>query len=131
MPKGGNQSLTYSFNRAVANSGVTPLCPGEPATASCNIDIMMSWRYGQIIMRTTITLDRDVAERVQVHMREQKKGFKEAINDLIRRGLAFPEESLLPKSQVIIKARDLELKAGLSSHNIEDLLDQVEGPLRP
>lgn len=91
----------------------------------------MSWRYGQIIMRTTITLDRDVAERVQVHMREQKKGFKEAINDLIRRGLAFPEESLLPKSQVIIKARDLELKAGLSLHNIEDLLDQVEGPLRP
>lgn len=38
-------------------------------------------------MRTTITLDSDVADRLQELMREQGVGFKEAVNDTLRRGL--------------------------------------------
>jgi hypothetical protein len=38
-------------------------------------------------MRTTLTLDEDVAQQVKALMRERGAGFKETVNDLIRRGL--------------------------------------------
>ena len=80
-------------------------------------------------MRTTITLEEDVAERIREHMRASKQGFKETVNDLIRKGLSFSAPSTRRPFQV--KARPLGLRPGLSLDNIEDLLDQVEGNLRP
>ena len=79
-------------------------------------------------MRTTITLDNDVADRVREHMRTNGQGFKETINDLIRKGLSFSPPSTRHPFQV--KARALGLKPGLSLDNIEELLDQVEGAKR-
>lgn len=38
-------------------------------------------------MRTTLTLDEDVAQQVRRLMRERDAGLKETINELIRRGL--------------------------------------------
>lgn len=38
-------------------------------------------------MRTTVTLDADVAQRIRELMRERGAGFKETINDVLRRGL--------------------------------------------
>lgn len=38
-------------------------------------------------MRTTLTLDEDVAQQVRRLMRERGAGFKETVNELIRRGL--------------------------------------------
>jgi hypothetical protein len=37
-------------------------------------------------MRTTVTLDPDTAQLVRRQMRERGVGFKEALNDLLRRG---------------------------------------------
>lgn len=39
-------------------------------------------------MRTTVTLDPDTEALVRRHMAERGIGFKEALNDAIRRGLA-------------------------------------------
>ncbi|MCC7078468.1 MAG: antitoxin [Acidimicrobiia bacterium] len=38
-------------------------------------------------MRTTVTLDEDVAQAIRQCMRERGAGFKETVNDLLRRGL--------------------------------------------
>lgn len=38
-------------------------------------------------MRTTLTLDEDVAQQVRLLMRQRDAGLKETVNDLIRRGL--------------------------------------------
>lgn len=38
-------------------------------------------------MRTTVTLDQDVAQQIRERMRERGTGFKETLNELIRRGL--------------------------------------------
>ena len=38
-------------------------------------------------MRSTVTLDDDVAQQIKTLMRERGAGFKETINDLLRRGL--------------------------------------------
>jgi hypothetical protein len=41
-------------------------------------------------MRTTITLDPDVEALVKKQMQERGVGFKQAVNDAIRRGLGAP-----------------------------------------
>lgn len=42
-------------------------------------------------MRTTVTLDEDVAQQIRRRMRERGAGFKEILNELLRRGLQAPE----------------------------------------
>jgi hypothetical protein len=38
-------------------------------------------------MRTTMTLDEDVAQQIHARMRERGSSFKATVNDLLRRGL--------------------------------------------
>ncbi|MDQ6910888.1 MAG: antitoxin [Actinomycetota bacterium] len=48
-------------------------------------------------MRTTVTLDADVAALLDKAMRERRVTFKQALNDAIRRGLrAGPRRSRIP-----------------------------------
>jgi hypothetical protein len=44
-------------------------------------------------MRTTVTLDEDVAQQVRQQMRERDIGFKQALNDLLRRGLRATQDT--------------------------------------
>jgi hypothetical protein len=43
-------------------------------------------------VRTTVTLDQDVAQQIQQRMRERGVGFKEILNELLRRGLRSSED---------------------------------------
>ncbi len=79
-------------------------------------------------MRTTLTLDDDVAAKLQDEARRSGRPFKEVVNEAIRQGLArkVAAESAPPFK---IVARDLgELRPGLSLDNVGELLEQVEGP---
>lgn len=42
-------------------------------------------------MRTTVTLDEDVAQEIRRLMRERGQGFKAVLNELLRRGLRATE----------------------------------------
>lgn len=42
-------------------------------------------------MRTTVTLDDDVAKRLQRLRSERRAGFKEVLNDVLRAGLAVSD----------------------------------------
>lgn len=78
-------------------------------------------------MRTTVTLDPDVARQLEREMRRTGKGLKAAINDALRRAFAAPARAAdVPKFAV--KARPLGLRPGLDLDNIGELLDQIEGP---
>lgn len=80
-------------------------------------------------MRTTITLDDDVAANLENEMRRTGRSFKAVLNDVVRRGLtrrSEPEQS--PPFEV--RAKCLGLRPGLSYDNIEELLDIVESPIR-
>lgn len=86
--------------------------------------------YYIFVMRTTLTIDDDVAfglKRLQDS--DPKKPFKEIVNDLLRKGLKAPKTSKDQK-KFKVKAFDLGLREGLSYDNIEELLDIAEGPLR-
>ncbi len=78
-------------------------------------------------MRTTITLDEDVAAKVKAEMRRSGKSFKETINEVLRRGL-LPRRQPGPRRPFRIRARDLgALRPGLSLDDVAGLLERVEG----
>ena len=80
-------------------------------------------------MRTTITLDEDVAAKLRSLSRRSGRAFREVVNDVLRRGLARPLESR-GRSPFRIVARDLGARRpGVSLDNVAELIEQVEGPL--
>jgi hypothetical protein len=79
-------------------------------------------------VRTTLTLDDDVRARLEAEMRKTGRSFKETVNEVLRFGLnARPAK---PAKPFEIYARDLHPRPGLNFDNIEELLDQIEGPMR-
>jgi hypothetical protein len=78
-------------------------------------------------MRTTLTLDDDVAAKLKAEARRAGRPFREIVNETLRRGLAS-RRATAPRKPFKVKARDLGLKPGLSLDNIAELLEQVEGP---
>ena len=78
-------------------------------------------------MRTTLTLDEDVAAKLQSETRRSGRSFREVVNDTLRRGLAQRPAAPAPPFHVV--ARDLgDLLPGLSLDNISELLERIEGP---
>lgn len=78
-------------------------------------------------MRTTLTLDDDVARKLRAEMRKSGRSFKETANDFLRRGLNLRRENP-PAKPFVIRARPLGLRPGLSLDCISTLLEQIEGP---
>ena len=78
-------------------------------------------------MRTTLTLDDDVARKLQAEMRRSGTSFKQTVNECLRRGLNA-RRVLKPAAPFVVRARPLGLRPGLSYDSIADLLEQLEGP---
>ena len=80
-------------------------------------------------MRTTLTLDDDVAARLKAESRRAGRPFREIVNETLRRGLASRRVTAARQPFKVI-ARDLgDLKPGLSLDNVAELIEQVEGSL--
>ena len=80
-------------------------------------------------MRTTLTLDDDVAAKLKSLARRSGRAFRDVVNETLRHGLAG-RATTSPRRSFRVKVRDLgRLRPGLSLDNIGALLDQVEGPL--
>ena len=81
-------------------------------------------------MRTTLTLDDEVAAKLQAESRRLDRSFKEVVNETLRRGLATRPKAALQRAPFKIEARDVgTVRPGLSLDNIGELIEQVEGPL--
>ncbi len=79
-------------------------------------------------MRTTLTLDDDLAERLKAEMHRTRRPFRDVVNETLRIGLAS-QRSARPREPFRVVTRDLgESRPGLSLDNVADLIDQVEGP---
>lgn len=95
-----------------------------------HVDIMMLRSYHQR-MRTTITLDDDVAAKLKSEVRRTGKSFKEAVNDVLRLGLNQRTRPVATPPFRLV-TRDLgRLKPGLNLDNVSDLLERAEGPAHP
>ena len=77
-------------------------------------------------MRTTLSLDDDVARLLNREMRQSGTSFKETVNHCLRLGLLAAKQT--PATPFKVKARPMGLAAGLSYDNIGELLETIEGP---
>ena len=76
-------------------------------------------------MRTTVTLEADVERRLREEMRRKGKGFKETLNDALRRGLgqSGPESEV---REFVVKSRPLRLRPELGLAQLRELDDDLE-----
>jgi hypothetical protein len=81
-------------------------------------------------VRTTLTLDDDVAAKLEAEARRSGLSFKETVNAMLRIGLAS-RRGKLPRPPFKVKPLPIEpLDANLDFDKVEALLDQVDGPSR-
>ena len=78
-------------------------------------------------MRTTLTLDDDVAALVQEEVRRSGRSFKGTVNTLLRRGLTASRDPQ-PRKPFVITPIAMGLLPGLSYDSIPELLEELEGP---
>ena len=66
-----------------------------------HLDITSSLHHDSSV-RTTLTLDEDVADFLTMQSRLQGRSFQQVVNDVLRRGMApNPQDSELPKFRVV------------------------------
>jgi hypothetical protein len=77
-------------------------------------------------IRTTVTLDEDVLERVKRESRSRGASFRETLNDLLRAALLHLETR--PGGRKIrIKPAHMGYNPGLNHDSIESLIEYGEG----
>ena len=76
-------------------------------------------------MRTTLTLDDDVAAKLRTEVRRSGRPFKQVVNQTLRLGLNSRNQyKSLPPFKV--RPYDLGLRPGFSYDNIGELLDRLD-----
>ena len=79
-------------------------------------------------MRTTLTLDEDVAAALDEFTRRQPGlSFRKAVNELLRTGL-YTRAQAAQAAEFRVQPRKLGSYPGLNYDNINSLLDELEGP---
>jgi hypothetical protein len=73
-------------------------------------------------MRTTLSLDDDVAAAVQRIREERHIGLSDAVNELIRAGLAAPAR------RTAFRQRTANLGIRVDVSNVADALERLDGP---
>lgn len=79
-------------------------------------------RYSEWV-RTTLTLADDVAAAVERLRRERSIGMSEAVNELVRAGLANQQKPSAPFHQ-----KTYDLGVGIDVSNVAEALEVLEGP---
>ena len=77
-------------------------------------------------MRTTLTIDDDLAAILQRETRRKGLTFKELINSTIRRGLSSEQILSAPPPRVVTRPHNLEMKPGVDMDKLNQLADELE-----
>jgi hypothetical protein len=78
-------------------------------------------------VRTTLTIDDDLAILVEEETRRSGESFKGTINRLLRRGLTAQAEGA-ERKPFVVTPLPLSLPPGMSYDNIEELIEALDGP---
>ncbi len=78
-------------------------------------------------MRTTLTLDDDVATQLKTQSRRTGRSFKQTVNEVLRSGLA-QQVRVKKEKPFKIHTKAMGVHPGLDYDHISRLLDEIEGP---
>ncbi len=76
-------------------------------------------------MRTTVTLEPDVARLLSEHARQTRKSFKETLNAAVRSSLGRVTDTS-ENREFTIEARPMRIKAGVDAGRLNALLDDLD-----
>lgn len=76
-------------------------------------------------MRTTLTLEPDVAQRVRQQMRRTGKGLKAVVNEALRLGLGIREKPMRPP-RFKVQAHAFGFRPGIDLDRLNQLVDELE-----
>lgn len=77
-------------------------------------------------IRTTLTLDEDVFEKVKTESRSRGVPFRQAVNDLLRKGL-LAGQAITPAEPFKVHPERMGLIEGINYDDVEGLLEAGEG----
>lgn len=77
-------------------------------------------------MRTTLTIDDDLAGILQKRAGQEGQSFKEVVNRVLRAGIATTGEAPVPRQRVQVVGRPLGLKSGYDPDKLNQLTDEIE-----
>ena len=76
-------------------------------------------------MRTTVTLENDVARMLDDQARRTRKSFKETLNEAVRLGLGRASNPAA-ETEFVIEPRDMGLRSGIDGGRFNSLLDEMD-----
>ena len=79
-------------------------------------------------MRTTLTIDDDIARLVELEQRRTGDSFKGTVNRLLRHGLMNSKEKT-DKKPFVITPIAMNTGLGTRYQKVEDLIEALEGPM--
>jgi hypothetical protein len=77
-------------------------------------------------VRTTLTLDDDLAERLNQAARRSGKRFKDVVNDTLRRGLAVDARPPTERDPFVVRPQASGFRAGIDPLRLNQLSNQME-----
>jgi hypothetical protein len=77
-------------------------------------------------MRTTLTLEDDLARQLQKIARSMDKSFKAVVNETIRRGLSLGEPPPDDQERFVVLARACGFRTGVDPTKLNQLYDDLE-----
>lgn len=77
-------------------------------------------------MRTTLTLDDDVAARLKELARRKGLSFRETVNTVLRRGFSTPETREAEKAGYTVRVFRSEFRPGVDLLRLNQLSDDLE-----
>jgi hypothetical protein len=78
-------------------------------------------------MRTTLTIEPAIAERIRKHMAEKDLSLKRVINDALREGLrALEAESDKKRPRFKVEPFSLKLRPGIDPNRLGQYADEIE-----
>jgi len=77
-------------------------------------------------VRTTLTLDEDVARGLQQETRRSGRSFKDAVNHFLRLGLSVARQP--QRKPFFVTPINVGLPPGLNYDNLEQIIEFLEGP---
>ena len=128
-------SNCYSYKGTSSRTtirGENPQWWEVPASSTVNsyclekhLDINIATHY-VASMRTTLTLDDDVAEKLREQVRLQDRSFKQVVNDVLRRGLSSDARET-PTAVYRIVPNHSALAPGIDPMKLSQISDKLEG----
>jgi len=77
-------------------------------------------------MRTTLTLDDDLARKLRDRAHREGKSFKYVTNEVLRAGLQAAERNTGDGGQLVIQARALGFRPGVDPARLNQAVDELQ-----